>query len=585
MIDRSYIEQIIVQNDIVDLISEYVPLKRSGRGYMGVCPFHNEKTPSFSVNAEHSYFHCFGCGAGGNVINFVMRYNNIGYGESVKVLATRVGMKLPDEDDEQSKRRNLLIKINKDAARFFHNNLLANDGATAREYLHGRGLSPAMITRFGVGYAHNSYSKLLYHMTQLGYKEQDLDSVGLLRRGSKGYFDFFRNRIIFPIIDLRGNVIAFGGRLISGDGPKYLNTSDTPIFNKGHHLFALNLAKKESDRCYLLCEGYMDVAALHGAGFKTAVATLGTALTAEQAKLISNYADKVVLCYDSDEAGQRATTKATTIFAKLPTEISVLQMEGAKDPDEYIKKFGKEKFAELIKGSSNTIEFALLNAKKGIALSSDEGRVRYINNAVNILADMTTTVTEREIYAGRLEGETGVSKNSILVQLEGVIKSRRRFQQKLEYKDSYSPYANSAKSRTVSTKTLQLVNREQQFIAAILISPELIKHVANRLSEYTFCEPAIGEAYVIAKRYYDDGSPVGFAVVSGELDENFSRELTATMARFGEIVPSELDLNMYLNSMIELSETQGLQGELQIDRLTDFLEEKKKRIQTKEDSQ
>ncbi len=585
MIDRSYIEQIIVQNDIVDLISEYLPLKRSGRGYVGVCPFHNEKTPSFSVNSEHSYFHCFGCGAGGNAINFIMRYNNIGYVESVKLLAARVGMKLPDEDDEQSKRRSLLIRINKDAARYFHSNLLAEDGSIARDYLHNRGLSPAMITRFGIGYAHNSYSKLLYHMTKLGYKEQDLDSVGLLRRGSRGYFDFFRNRIIFPIIDLQGNVIAFGGRLINGDGPKYLNTSDTPIFNKGHHLFALNLAKKESERCYLLCEGYMDVASLHGAGFKTAVATLGTALTSEQAKLISNYADKVVLCYDSDEAGQRATAKATTIFSKLPTEISVLQMDNAKDPDEYIKKFGSEKFAGLIKGSSTTVEYALLNAKKGITLSTDEGRGRYINNAVNILADMTATVTEREIYAGRIENETGVSKSAILVQLDGLLKSRRRIQQKKDYKDSFSPYATATNKRSLSTKALQLVNREQQFVAAILISPDLIKQVSNRLDGYTFCEQALAQAYFIAKKYYDDGNPVGFAVVAGELDENFSRELTATMARFGEVVPNEIDLNMYLESMIELSGAQVLQGELQLDRLTDFIEEKKKRIHNKEETQ
>ncbi len=584
MIDRDYIEQLIQLNDIVDLISENVPLKRSGRGYMGVCPFHNEKTPSFSVNSEHRYFHCFGCGAGGNVINFIMRYNNIGYLDAIKFLAARCGMKLPDEDDEQSKRRSLLIKINKDAARYFHNNLIGEEGGSARTYLQMRGLSPTMVTRFGVGYAPNSFSKLLYHMTKLGYKEQDLDTVGLIRKSARGYFDFFRNRIIFPIIDLRGNVIAFGGRLIDGDGPKYLNTSDTPIFNKGHHLFALNLAKKEPDRCYLLCEGYMDVASLHGAGFKTAVATLGTALTAEQAKLISNYADKIVLCYDSDEAGQRATTKATNIFSKLPTEISVLEMEGAKDPDEYIKKFGRDKFAALIKNSNNTVEFALLNAKKGTTLSTDEGRVRYINNAVNILADMTTTLTEREIYAGRLENETGVSKTTILTQLNGLIQSKRRRQQKIDFTDNHSPYAATLRKRSVSAKTLQIVNREQQLVAAILINPDLLSDVADRLNGYKFCEPALAEAFEVAKRYYEGGTPVGYAVIASEVEESFAREITATLARFGEVVPNAVDINMYIESMIKLSEEQVLQGDIDLNTLTDILDQKKKRIHNKEES-
>ncbi len=583
MIDRSYIEQIVAHNDIVGLISDYVPLKRSGRGYVGICPFHNEKTPSFSVNPEHNYFHCFGCGAGGNVITFVMRYNNLLYADAIKMLATRVGMKLPDEDDEQSRRRALLLKINKDAARYFHNNLTTTEGLKAREYLQQRGLPSTMVTRFGIGYAHGSYSRLLHHMTSIGYKEADLDSVGLLRRGSRGYFDFFRNRIIFPIIDLQGHVIAFGGRLIDGEGPKYLNTSDTPIFNKGHNLFALNLAKKERDRSYLLCEGYMDVAALHGAGFKTAVATLGTALTSEQAKLISNYAERVVLCYDSDEAGQRATAKATSIFSNLPTEITVLQMDGAKDPDEYIKNYGREKFAQLIKNSNSTVAYALQNAKRGIALDTDDGRIRYVNNAVNILADMTSTVTEREIYAGRIEQECGVSKAAILAQLKGLLQGRRKRQEKAEFKDSFSPYTITSKKRSLSGKTLQLVNREQQLVAAILIDPSLISYIGDRLNGYEFCEPSLGEAYLIAKKYYDGGLSISFAVIASELSEESTKELTATMARFTDIVPSRRDIELYLDNIILLSGERQLQGEIELGELTNFIEKKKERIHSKEE--
>ncbi len=576
MIDRGYIEELIARNDIVDIIGGYVTLKRSGRGYVGLCPFHNERTPSFSVNGEHQYYHCFGCGAGGGVINFVMMHNNLGYVEAVKFLAQRVGMKMPDEDDEYARRRSRLFKINKLAARYFHENLLGENGAKARDYLHGRGLSSAMVTRFGIGYAPEGFNNLTRYMRAENIGEEELVAVGLIRKGNHGYYDFFRDRIMFPIIDLQGNVIAFGGRLIEGDGPKYLNTSDTPIFNKGNNLFALNLSKKERERRYLLCEGYMDVVALHGAGFKTAVATLGTALTAEQAKLLSNYADRVVLCYDSDDAGQRATAKATGIFAKLPTEISVLEMEGAKDPDEYIKRFGKEYFSALIDKSNNTVEYALRRAKQGIPLETDEGRVRYVRQAVDVLADMTVSATEREIYAGRIEGEIGVSKASILAQLESVLATRRRRQKKQNFADTHSPYAGGDR-RAVSTITLQLTTREQQLIAAVLIKPDLMGSIEGKLSGYTFCEPALGEAFAIAKRYYDAGEPAEYAVISGELGGDSVRALTATMAKFGEVVPSEKDVQLYIDSLIELSGSQSMKGDVKIDELSAYLEKLKEK--------
>ncbi len=578
MIDRSYIEELIARNDIVEIVGTYVSLKRSGRGHVGLCPFHNERTPSFSVNGEHQYYHCFGCGAGGGVINFVMMHNNLGYIEAVKFLAQRVGMKMPDEDDEYARRRSRLFKVNKLAARYFHENLLGENGARARDYLHTRGLSSAMVTRFGIGYASEGFNNLTRFMRAENIGEEELVTVGLIRKGNRGHYDFFRDRIMFPIIDLQNNVIAFGGRLIEGEGPKYLNTSDTPIFNKGNNLFALNLSKKERERRYLLCEGYMDVVALHGAGFKTAVATLGTALTAEQAKLLSNYADRVVLCYDSDDAGQRATAKATGIFAKLPTEISVLEMEGAKDPDEYIKRFGKEYFSALIDKSNNTVEYALRRAKQGIPIETDEGRVRYIRQAVDILADMTVTATEREVYAGRIEGESGVSKTSILAQLESVLASRRRRQKKQSYADTHSPYAGGDR-RAVPTLTLQLVTREQQLVAALLIKPELIGAVGNSLDRYTFCEPALGEAFAVAKRYYEAGEPAEYAIISGELGGDSARALTATMAKFGEVIPTERDIELYINSVMELSGSQSMKGDIKMDELGAYLErlkEKKK---------
>ncbi|MBR2503169.1 MAG: DNA primase, partial [Oscillospiraceae bacterium] len=344
-IPAHYIQELLQRNNVYDVISSHVHLKRHGRIYKGLCPFHSEKTPSFTVYPDTQSYYCFGCGAGGDIIRFTMEINGLTYVEAVKALAQQSGMPLPDEDDKLSRLKSRIYEMNKIAARYFHANLNSEAGKNARIYLRQRQLSDKTIVNFGIGYASDDWQGLCRHLKSKGFTEDEMVSAYLAARSSKGnVYDIFRNRVIFPIIDLRGNVIAFGGRRMGDEGgPKYLNSGDTPVFKKSNGLFAMNLAKKSGKDTFILAEGYMDVISLHQAGFNNALATLGTALTSQQAKLIADYAKNVVIAYDSDEAGQKATRRAMEIFSKEDVSVNVLQMDGAKDPDEYIKKFGKEK--------------------------------------------------------------------------------------------------------------------------------------------------------------------------------------------------------------------------------------------------
>ena len=359
MIPQEYIQEVVARNDITDVIGSYVQLRHRGRTHTGLCPFHSEKTPSFVVYPETQSYYCFGCGAGGDVITFIRTMNNLGYVEAVKFLAARAGMPLPDEDDKAGKMRSRILEINKQAARFFYQCLNANNeqASAARAYWRRRGLSDGTIRRFGLGWAPDDFRSTLNWLRERGFNEEELLASGLVKRSEKGnLYNIFRGRVMTPIFDLRGNVIAFGGRVLGDEKPKYINSPETPVYKKSRAMFALNLAKKSPSRRYILCEGYMDVISLHQAGFDTAVAACGTALTGEQVKLLENYADEVVLCYDSDEAGQKATARSLELFSHSPIKVSVLTVTGAKDPDEFIKKFGKNRFEMLLNGTHNALE-------------------------------------------------------------------------------------------------------------------------------------------------------------------------------------------------------------------------------------
>ena len=341
---ESFIDDLISRNDIVEVVESYVHLsKRSGSNYFGLCPFHNERTPSFSVNPSEQFYYCFGCGKGGGVINFIMEIENLSYPDAVAHLAQRAGMKLPEErSDPNAKKRSRLLALNKDAARYFYHQLSTPAGQPGADYIRSRGISPSIANRFGLGYAPDSFDALLKAMTALGYSEYELFDCDLLRRSSRGnFYDTFRNRLIFPIIDVRGDVIGFSGRIIGNGEPKYLNSRDTPVFVKGRNLFALNLAKKSKSGYMILSEGNIDIVSLHQAGFDSAVASLGTSLTPDQARLLSRYTGEIILAFDNDSAGQKATQRAIEIFDKLEIKVRVLQLPGAKDPDEFIQKRGR----------------------------------------------------------------------------------------------------------------------------------------------------------------------------------------------------------------------------------------------------
>ena len=399
---EAFLEELTARSDIVDVVSGYVRLtKRSGANQFGLCPFHSEKTPSFSVNPERQIYHCFGCGKGGGVINFIMEIENLSYPDAVEFLARRAGLEVPqDGHDENRSRRARMLELNREAARWFHSRLIAPDGAPARQYVVRRGIT-GMVRPFGLGFAPDSWSGLIDAMRKKGFSEQELITAGLARAGKNGgAYDYFRNRLIFPVIDVRGSVIGFSGRILDDGEPKYLNSPDTLVYSKARSLFALNLAKKSKSGYILLAEGNIDVVSLHQAGFDSAVASLGTSLTADQARLIARYTKEIVICYDSDAAGQKAAQRAITLLQPLDLNVRVVQVPGAKDPDEFIQSRGAQAFRELIDGSDNEIEYRLNRIAADYDLNTLDGRQGYAREAIRLIAALPNAV-DRDLYGAR----------------------------------------------------------------------------------------------------------------------------------------------------------------------------------------
>ena len=422
------INEIFSQNDIVDYVSQYVKLRKNGRDYTGLCPFHKEKSPSFHVNQEKQLFHCFGCGAGGNLVQFVMRSEGLDFVEALKLMADRAGIILPEDDmpvdDKLYKQKKRILEINKTAARFYYEILTkSDDGKAGLEYLKKRAIDAKTITKYGLGYAPDDFYTLKRYMNRLGYSDDELLDAGLLVSRNGKAFDKFRARVIFPIIDLRGNVIAFGGRITGPtekDGhklPKYLNSPDTPVFNKGKNLFSLNLAKKDCAEKCILCEGYMDVISVYKAGVPNITATLGTALTEDQAKLLLKYTSEILLCYDSDEAGQAATMRAIEIVQSVGGRCLVMRLKGAKDPDEYINKNGVAKFKEAMENAVPSTEYLISLVRKKYNLDTPDGRALFVEEASNILAKISNEI-EVDAYLKKISTETEISKDAIYAEIK-----------------------------------------------------------------------------------------------------------------------------------------------------------------------
>ena len=439
-ISEDFLSQLRDRTDIEDLLSSYMALKRRGKNLVGLCPFHSEKTPSFTVYPENGSFYCFGCGAGGDAITFVRRMENLDYVEAVRFLSQRAGLRMPEDgfDDTLSKRRQRILAANREAAKFFHAQLLLPENREALDYFTvARRLSMQTVRHFGLGFAPNRWDALLRHMQSLGFSQSELADANLVRRSAKNensYYDAFRNRVMIPIIDVRGNVIAFGGRVLDDTKPKYINTSDTLVYKKSREVFALNFAKNSGERRLILCEGYMDVIALHQADFPFAVAGCGTALTHEQARLLSRYADEVVLSYDADEAGQQALQKAIAIFSSIGMKVKVLKLSGGKDPDEILRKYGRERFLALLEGAANDIEYRILAEREKVDLTTDDGKVRFLKAVSEYLAQIENPI-ELDIYTSRIAGELSVDKAALSAQIEQTRAKQKRQRKRAEIDD------------------------------------------------------------------------------------------------------------------------------------------------------
>lgn len=494
----SFLDELAARNPIEDVVGQYVNLKRSGSNLFGLCPFHGEKTASFSVAPDKGIYYCFGCHKGGSVINFEMEIEGLSYPDAVRALAQRVGMEVPEDEQYQSRYRQQerLWALSKDAARFYNAQLYASAGADGLAYAQKRGMPKSILTKFGIGFAPNSWSALCDAMKAKGYTEEELKETGLASVSQKSgrIYDRFRNRLMFPIIDVRGNVIGFGGRVMDNSTPKYLNSPETAIFNKRKNLFALNLAKKTKLEYMILVEGYMDAIALHQYGFDCAVASLGTSLTEEHAALLSRYTEQVMLIYDGDEAGQNATKRAIPMLEKAGLQVKVLQMRDAKDPDEFLKKYGADRFRLLLEESSNRVEYQLRAIVKKYDLSGDEERVRFINEAADFISSLGSAV-QREIYGNRAAETANISPEAMKIEVNKAYKRRLSREKKKQERIDLAPAAAlQPKSRTIHYNNMKSAMAEETILATILKEPALMGQVKG-VDAAWFSSELLGRAF------------------------------------------------------------------------------------------
>lgn len=486
MIPEDIINEIKYRNDIETAISQYVNLKRRGKNLVGLCPFHSEKTPSFTVYPENGSFYCFGCGVGGDVFTFTGLIENLDYIESVKLLAERSGITLPQDgyDDSMQRLKKRIYDINRDTARFFHAFLMSPGGKWALDYLTGRGLTVKTIKHFGLGAAPDSWDALIHHLKEKGYTESDMLAANVIGKSQRGsLYDRFRKRVMFPIINIRGNIVAFSGRAMPGEdkqGGKYVNTADTPVYKKSENLFGINFAKNVCSERVILVEGNMDVISLHQAGFENTVAPLGTAFTTEQANLLSRYTKEIVLMLDADAAGQKAVRRASELLENTGLSVRVVVVPDGKDPDEYIKKNGKERFAALLEGAVSDMEYKLLTAAKDINLDNEDGRLKYLAAAAEIIAASDDIMT-RDIYIGRLSEKYGVSRTALNARIEELRKRNRRQKQKKEISDIIRPKFTKDDINPERRKSVKGTAAEETLIAVLLKNPDFYKIAAEKL--------------------------------------------------------------------------------------------------------
>ena len=515
----AFLDELSARNPIEDVVGQYVNLKRSGSNLFGLCPFHGEKTASFSVAPDKGIYYCFGCHKGGNAVNFMMEVEGLSYPDAVRALAKRAGLEVPEDEQYQSRYRaqERLWALHKEAARFFHSKLMAPEGVNALQYALGRGMPKATIINFGIGYAPDTWTALVDHLRKKGYTDQELRESGLVTVSKKNgnLFDRFRDRLMFPIIDVRGNVIGFGGRIMKNDdnAAKYLNSPETLIFNKRKNLFGLNIAKKTKLDYMILVEGYMDAIALHQYGFDCAVASLGTSLTEEHAVLLSRYTENVVLIYDGDQAGQRAAQRAIPMLEKAGLQVKVLQLKDAKDPDEYLKKFGADKFKLLLESSSNRVEYQLNAIYRKYDMAIDEERVKFIAEAAEFVSTLSNAV-QREVYGTRAAEAARISFEAMKIEISKAYKRRLAREKKQQERRDLSPATQlQPKTRAFRYDNMKSAMAEETLLAMILKVPALLD-AAKGLKPGEFSSDVLGRAFRQLQQRYEMGLEVNLSGLS-----------------------------------------------------------------------
>lgn len=540
MLPESFLNELKDRCDTEQIIGSYLQLRRRGRNLIGLCPFHSEKTPSFTVYPQSESFYCYGCGAGGDLIIFIRRIENLDYLAAVRFLADRVGMQMPENatNDGTHRLRMRILEINREAARFFHSSLMSENGRQARSYLVSRGLDKETVTRFGLGYAPPGWQNLTDYLVGQGYTLDELVAAGVANRGKNGScYDVFRNRVMFPIIDLRGGVIAFGGRRLNeNDNPKYVNTGENIIYKKGRNLYALNFAKSSQQQELLLVEGYMDVVAIYQGGFDNAVAGLGTAFTSDQARLLAGHTQTVVLCYDSDDAGQKATQKAARLLDDVGVKARILSISGAKDPDEFIKKFGPDRFQLLIRESNSATEFAISKLQTQYDLETTEGKVSFLQGFVRLMAN-TSSFIQREVYISKICRELQIDKQVVNLQLQAALKKKRLTHQKQEMRDLdiFAVKALSATGDPAKRRYPREVLAEEGLIAYLLHNPDKAHWLEKQLSPEQMVSSIDRNIYTVLLNRLKAGQSVDMMILGAYLDEEHLRKLSEILFHGSQI--------------------------------------------------
>lgn len=557
---EAFLQELEEKNPIEDVVGQYVSLTRRGSNLFGLCPFHNEKTPSFSVAPEKGIFYCFGCHKGGGAVNFIMEIEGLDYPDAIRFLAKRAGMEVPEDDPRRVsslRRKEHLWKLCRDAARFYHNTLKSPQGREGLQYLLSRGLTKKTIVSFGLGFAPNQWDGLKKAMLEKGYTIEDLQDAGLVRTKhrqktdengntveSVSTYDWFRNRVMFPIIDVRGNVIGFGGRVMDGSEPKYLNSPESMIFNKRKNLFALNVAKKTEMEMLVLTEGYMDTISMHQYGFDCAVASLGTSLTQEQAGMLSKYTKQMVLCYDGDQAGQNAAKRAIGILEKTGITVKVLRMQGAKDPDEFLKKYGAERFKKLLGMSENQAVYQLESIRRKYDLSADDAKVEFLKEAAELVASMGSSV-EREVYSNRAAEMAGVAPDSMRLEVSRAYKRRINAQKKREERQNLRPAEQL--QPTVSGLKYENVKSavaEEGVLGQIFLEPALLDLTKN-LTPQQFSSPLLGKVYAWMQQRWQEGEGISIPAMGGSFTPEEISHITRISQKMEGVV-SEKALRDYI---------------------------------------